>query len=180
MTARLAAYGLIAVVGIALIASIVSWQEREDGRLEEREQAAVAHAQRWHKSYVIARDSTHKMAKVANNALALSRALRDSVRIVNDTTLVVDTLRVTVPQVVVRRLVADSVTIDRLTALTAVQEKALTVADSTMAASQVALHAAQANRCRIVWKVPCPSRKTTALLTAGTLLVAKAYLGSLP
>ena len=177
MTARIAVYLTVAAV---VLVALLGWQEREDGRTEERERLAVAHAVRWHQGYIVARDSTRKLARVAASAVAKSEALRDSVRIVNDTTLVVDTLTVPVPQVVVRRLVADSVTIARLTALTNGQNVALAAGDSTIAAYQAALHAAQqAGKCRIAKVLPCPSRKSTALLTAGTLLVAKVYLGGI-
>lgn len=175
MTARIAAYLLIGAV--ALVA-VMGYQERTAGGNDERERAAVAHALRWHRSYIVSRREVNRLAVVAKRAVARSEALRDSVRVVNDTTLLVDTLRVTVPQVVVRRMVADSVTISQLTQLVAVQGNALTVADSTIAAYQSALTAAQANRCHLFWKVPCPSRKTTALLTAGGLLVAKLTLGA--
>ncbi|MBA3836484.1 MAG: hypothetical protein C0499_02340 [Zymomonas sp.] len=151
LTARLAAYLIIAAVVLSVVGN---WQARTDGRLEERERAAVSHALHWHKSYVVARDSAHKLAVVAQRAAARSRALRDSVWVLNDSLLGVivpdtgtprvDT--VPVPKIVIRRLVADSITIDRLTALTVVQGSALTMADSTIAAYASALKAAQTHR----------------------------------
>lgn len=183
MTARIAAY---VVLGFVVLMALLSWQERQDGRLEERERQAVSHAVRWHKSYVVSRREVDKLTVVAKRAVAKSEALRDSVRVVNDSLVAITTATVDntakvdtvpVPKIVIRRLVADSVTISQLTQLVAVQGHALVEADSTIAAYQVALTAAQANRCRIVWKVPCPSRKTTALLTAGGLLVVKITLG---
>lgn len=188
MTARIAAYLTVAVV---CIVAVVSWQEREDGRLEERERLAVAHAQRWHTAYVAKRDSARKLEVVARQAVARSHAMRDSVRVLNDslvavttpfrpdTTLFrVDTVRV--PQIVVRRLVADSVTIARLTALADVQQMALYAAESAVTGYKSALVAAQqAGRCRIAKVIPCPSRKTTALLTAGTLWVVKLAIGGI-
>lgn len=184
MTARIAVY---LVIGFAVLLSLMSWQEREYGAQEEREKQAVRYATQWHKAYVVKRDSAHKLEVVARRAVARSNAMRDSVRVLNDSMLAIlssadntaklpniDT--VIVPRVVIRRLVADSVAIAELTALTLVQKDALTVADSTIAAYRWALRQT-ARKCRVFRVLPCPSRKTTAVLTAGTLLVAKAYLG---
>lgn len=184
MTARIALY--LTLGAIAFVA-LISFADRiEDGN-EARERMAVQHAVRWHKSYVASRKEVHKLEVVAKKAVAKSEALRDSVTIISDSLVAIvtagDTMAprvdtVKVPQIVVRRLVADSVTISQLTQLVAVQGNALEVADSTIAAYQVALTAAQANKCRLFWVVPCPSRKTTALLTAGGLLVVKLTLGA--
>lgn len=152
LTARLALYLVVAAV---VLSAVGSWQDRTDGRLEERERAAVAHAVRWHKAYVVQRDSAHKLAVVARRALARSTALRDSVAIVSDSLVAivnagdgkpprVDT--VPVPKIVIRRLVADSVTIARLTDLTDAQHRAILLADSTIAGYEAALKAAQAHR----------------------------------
>jgi hypothetical protein len=175
MTARIAVY--IVIGAIALVA-LMGYQERAAGGNEERERAAVAHALQWHKSYVVSRTEAHKLEIVAKRAVAKSEAFRDSVRVISDTTVLIEHDTVVTPRVIIRRLVADSVTISQLTQLVAVQATTITLADSTIAAYQVALTAAQANKCRLFWKVPCPSRKTTALLTAGGLLLVKLTLGA--
>lgn len=176
LTARLALYLIAAAVVLSVVGS---WQDRTDGRLEERERAAVAHAMRWHAGYTMARDSVRKIARVADIAAARSRALRDSVWVLNDSlvgmivpdsgTPRVDTAWV--PKIVIRRLVADSVTIARLTALTDVQARALTLADSTIAGYQAALKAAQARK-------PSVFRRATAGIghaAAGTACGATAW-----
>lgn len=175
MSFRIVAYVTLALLVLLALNSLT---DRVEGINEQRERQSVADARRWHKGFVQIADSAKRATVVAQNAVAKSKALRDSVRVVNDTTILADTVVVHVPQIVVRRLVADSVSIARLSIAIAISDSALIIAKTSIAAYEKALVLAQQNqKCRILGVIPCPSRRATMLLTGGVLIAAKVALG---